>query len=93
MVSSSIYVFLTSNLHNILSKHWLLFTTTIVATKDSGERGMNPVAMTIINPWKEIGQAGDRTSDQVRYDKDLPMGLGENEHECGSNDEIKSLIG
>ena len=29
---------------------------------DSGERGMNPVAMTIINPWKEFGRAGDRTS-------------------------------
>ena len=26
---------------------------TTVKTTDSGERGMNPVAMTIINPWKE----------------------------------------
>ena len=26
---------------------------TIVETMDSGERGMNPVAKTIINPWKE----------------------------------------
>ena len=24
---------------------------------DSGERGMNPVAMTIINPWKEYWQS------------------------------------
>ena len=29
----------------------------------SGERGMNPVVMTIINPWKEFVQAGGRTSD------------------------------
>ena len=29
----------------------------------SGERGMNPIAMTTINPRKEIGQAGYRTSD------------------------------
>ena len=30
---------------------------------DSSERGMNPVTMTIINPQKNIGQAGGRTSD------------------------------
>ena len=33
--------------------HWLLSHITIVETTDSGERGMNPVAMTIINPGKE----------------------------------------
>ena len=33
--------------------HWLLSHITIVETADSGERGMNPVAMTIINPRKE----------------------------------------
>ena len=33
--------------------HWLLSYITIVKTKDCGERGMNPVAMTIINPWEE----------------------------------------
>ena len=32
---------------------WLLSHITIVETTDSGERGMNPVAMTIINPRKE----------------------------------------
>ena len=35
------------------SFHWLLSHITIVDTTDSGERGMNPVAMTIINPRKE----------------------------------------
>ena len=33
--------------------HWLLSHTTIVQTKDSGERGMNPITMTIINPRKK----------------------------------------
>ena len=33
--------------------HWLLFNITIVETTDSGERGMNPVTITIINPQKE----------------------------------------
>ena len=33
--------------------HWLLSHINIVKTMDSRERGMNPVAMTIINPWKD----------------------------------------
>ena len=33
--------------------HWLPFHITIVETTDSGARGMNPVAITIINPRKE----------------------------------------
>ena len=33
--------------------HWLLSYITIVETMDSGEGGMNPVTMTIINPQKE----------------------------------------
>ena len=37
--------------HNILSK--LLCHITIIKTMDSGERGMNPVAITIINLRKE----------------------------------------
>ena len=37
----------------IFPSHWLLSHVTIVETTDSGERGMNPVAMTIINPRKE----------------------------------------
>ena len=41
-------VLLTSTLHNILSKPLAAFET-----MNSGERGMNPVAMTIINPRKE----------------------------------------
>ena len=37
--------------HNILSKP--LFHITILETKDSGESGKNPVAMTVTNPRKE----------------------------------------
>ena len=33
--------------------NWQLSHITIVEITDSGERGMNPVAMTIINPRKE----------------------------------------
>ena len=38
--------------------HPLLFNITIMEIMDNGERGMNPVAMTIINLRKYIGQAG-----------------------------------
>ena len=42
-------------LHTIFfPSHWLLsHILTIVKTLDSGERGMNPVVMTIINTWEE----------------------------------------
>ena len=33
--------------------HWQLSQITNVQTTDSSEEGMNPVPMTIINPWKE----------------------------------------
>ena len=33
--------------------HWLLSSITVVETMDSSERGMDPVAMIIINPQKE----------------------------------------
>ena len=46
-------LFLTSTQHNILSKSLAAFPKTIVETTDSSVRGMNPVAMTIINPQKE----------------------------------------
>ena len=36
-----------------LASRWLLSHITIVETTESGERGMNPVTMTIINPRKE----------------------------------------
>ena len=35
------------------SSHWLLSHITIVETTESGERGINLVAMTIVNPRKE----------------------------------------
>ena len=41
--------------------HWLISHITIVEAMDSGERGMNPVAMTILG--KNTDRAGDRTSD------------------------------
>ena len=44
-VLHTIYVF--------FSNHWLPSNITIVETTNSSERGMNPVAMTIINPQKE----------------------------------------
>ena len=46
-------VLVTSTQHNILSKPLATFPHNNVRTTDSGERGMNPVAMTIINPRKE----------------------------------------
>ena len=36
------------------AKYWLLFHITIVETIDSADTGMNPVAVTIINPRKEF---------------------------------------
>ena len=46
---------LTSTLHNILSKPMAAIQhVTIAKTMDNCERGMNPVAMTIINSWKKI---------------------------------------
>ena len=33
----------------------------------NGERGMNPVATTIINPWTESGRAGDSNQQPLRY--------------------------
>ena len=47
-------VLLTSTMYNILSKPLAAFPLTNCLKKmDSSERGMNPVPMTAINPWKE----------------------------------------
>ena len=46
-----------------VNKHLSSWPLLGLEATDSGERGMNPVAMTIINPRKNIGRAGDRTSD------------------------------
>ena len=41
-------------LHTVFfPRHWLPSHINIVETMASGERGMNPLAMTIINPRKE----------------------------------------
>ena len=47
----------------LFPKHWLFSHLTIVETTDGGERGMNPVTMTIIILRKNIGRAWDQTSD------------------------------
>ena len=54
MVSAPIHAFL-EFFHPVLCSvffpsQWLLFQITIVETMDSGERGMNSVAVTINNP-------------------------------------------
>ena len=49
----------------------LLFHITIVETTDSGERGMNPVAITIISPRKILAEPGDRTSDLLFSSRQL----------------------
>ena len=46
-------ILLTVTPHNILSKPLAAFPHNQCQTMDSGERGMNPVPMTIINPQKE----------------------------------------
>ena len=52
-------VVLTSTPYNIFfPSHWLLSHITIVETMDSFERGMNPVALTIINQSSERIFAG-----------------------------------
>ena len=47
-------ILFTSAPHNILFKPLAAFPHNIVDTMESGERGMNPVAMTIISPRKEF---------------------------------------
>ena len=51
---------------------------------DSGERGMNPVAMTIINPWKEYWPSWRIKPAtfyyQVLYATDWAMGLGKSNY-------------
>ena len=70
-------VLLTNTTHNILATGSLLSHITIVEATDSGERGMNPVAMTISNPRKEYWRSRDRTSNlcfQVRKSYRLSYG-------------------
>ena len=63
--------------------HWLSSHITIVeSTTGSSERGMNPVAMTIINPWKEYWPSQGLNlrlpvqCSLVSNTTDLAMGLG-----------------
>ena len=61
VVSAPIHAFLEfflPLLHTIFCpSHWLLYSIAIVETMNSCERGMNPVTMTIIHPWKEYWQS------------------------------------
>ena len=59
------------------SGHWLLSHITIVDTIDSGERGMNPVAMTIINRRKEYWPSrGSNQRPPILKSATLPTELG-----------------
>ena len=50
--------FLLPKIHKIFfPSHWLLSYMAIIKTMVWSERRMNPVAITLVNPWKEIGQA------------------------------------
>ena len=56
--------------------HWLFSHITIVETTDSGERGRNPVAMTIINPRKEYWPSrGSNQRPHVHKSATLPTEL------------------
>ena len=56
--------------------HWLLSHITIVETTENGERGVNPVAMTIINPRKEYWQScGSNQCPSVLKSATLPTEL------------------
>ena len=56
--------------------HWLLPHLTNVETTDSSERGMNPVAMTIINPRKEYWPSqGSNQRPPVLNSQTLPTEL------------------
>ena len=62
VATESVHAFLvlpfTNSPRIILSKPLADFPHTNVETMVSDERGINPVAMTVINPGKEIVQAG-----------------------------------
>ena len=58
------------------TSHWLLSHKTIVETMDRGEREMNPVTMTIINPRKEYWPSrGSNQPPPVLKSTTLPTGL------------------
>ena len=48
--------------------HWLLFHITVIETLDTGERGMNPVALAIFGIGKAIEPV--TSGSQVQYAKD-----------------------
>ena len=56
--------------------HWLISHISIVETTNSGERGMNPVAMTTINPRKECWPSrGSQQRSHVLKSATLPTEL------------------
>ena len=55
MLVTRIFSF-TNHIFKRLPGHQLLSHVIIMKTKDSSEKGMNPVVMTIINPKKEYWQ-------------------------------------
>ena len=66
----------TSTLHSIISKPLAAFPHDHRRKQWNNDREMNPVKMTIINPWKELSRAVDRFSDPpVFMFCTLPTGL------------------
>ena len=58
-------------LRTIVANPLALSNVTIVETTVSYERGMNPVAMVIVNHRKEIVRAGNRTTDPHAFPQNL----------------------
>ena len=77
-------VLLTSTLHNILSKPLAASHITIVKTKESGDRGMNPSQWLSSIFGKNIGQARDWTSDLLLSSPQCSwvMGLGKKDEQA-----------
>ena len=69
-------VLVTSTPHNILSNPLAASYITIFETTDSGERGMNPVAMIIITPQKEYWPSCGSNQRPPILKSDLAFGLG-----------------
>ena len=68
-VSAPIHIFLEFFLLTLCAilfpSYWLLSHIIVVETMDSGKRGMYPVAIYIINPWKEYGMGWTEQSDRL----------------------------
>ena len=65
----------------------------MVEATDSGERGMNPVAMTIINPWKEYWSSlGSNQLPPVLKYATVPTKLWGSENNNDNNNNMIMII-